>query len=106
MVEFFNAYELFVQTFRSSKEYEELNPEAKKSLDAWLNSDPVKNYFSRRFVVELSLYDSIVLAFLNSKELGEKTQSENESVMKYLNSKVFKGAVDGIEQKLYQAISG
>ena len=78
MVRFVNAYEALRQLIELSDWYK-TKPEDRETVDNWLQSDKVKAYYGRRVVPQLTLHESLVLAFANSDALQTRMPEECSS---------------------------
>jgi len=100
MVNYIPAYEAFCQTVRQSEDYRGLDSRTKEEMEKALKSEEIRNYFKGKFVPQLTLHESLVLAFANSDALQKRNYLEIDKVMDYLQSKGFSESVDNLERKL------
>ena len=100
MVNYVPMYDAFVQQVRFSEAYTNLTDNEKKGVDKFLENKEVIKYFEGKIVAQLSLHESLTLAFASSEALNQRRPEEQEKVMRYLGSRLFKRTINSIERKL------
>ena len=100
MVRYVSQYGVLVQTICASDSYQNATEQERKEIDEFLDRKDIRAYFESRVVPQLTFHESLVLEFMNSGALQERTPEEQQKVMGYLTSERFKGVVENLEGRL------
>lgn len=100
MVKLVPAYAAFADRLRSSAQYHESGAESRRIIDAWLDSAPVKKYFSGLVVPQLDLAESFEMGIRNSPAFLQRPPYEQQQIAKYIGSGRFRKIVNRLERAL------